>query len=768
MIFSYGMAYGIGVCAGWEVSYGFLLLPAAAYMGILYGRKLAKARKIPIDMCILILLGGLLLWASLREPGRSYLAAGIRYFMDWNFTEKLDVQYGWLLLVLLLGIGEGIYRLAEKHIASKIGISMLVLVFLVWQAYEEADWAVLPAAALLFVCLDGLTVGYQRLVQKRREVGRKEILPFLLGAVLLVSVLPVRSTPVSWDGVKDFFGNVRETVNELLARAVYGDEENEFGVGTIGFSADSDSFWGRLVDSRGREMLKISVYTGSGTAERYFAGVVKEIYEEDSWRAADCEEEEIGDLQEHLFYLYQSGLIGESGERFCQSHTYSIQYQNLKTGVLFYPANSYHISAKGKEILHSGSNLTFAEKQGRGDMYQISGLSMNLENKALVEYLRNVTRVKPDGMEMSEMADSTGESLFEECVKRAGLSEEEIAGITEDISEEEMEKRAERIRSQDLQLPENLSEEVRKLSSDLTKEPDNEYDKVQAILCYLKKDGGFTYSTVPVELPEGKTVMDYFLFESREGYCTYYATALTLLCRCAGVPARYVEGITVNYESEEDGWYPVWGRNSHAWTQVYLTGFGWMDVDATPGRGRNGGNWRNIADNYQQTGRPEVRTEADRMNSTETAEAAVSNQGQDRLGSLKQKLRDGLILLAGGAGICLLVLLIGRGMTELSYRRAGRRKQAEILMRRLLHYLKKRGFGMKPEETLRMYQKRLSQTDEEEKAYLDVFDWYEGVRYGGRDVTKENILWLEQICRTEKKHALRFRREGLMKRRKRK
>ena len=89
-------------------------------------------------------------------------------------------------------------------------------------------------------------------------------------------------------------------------------------------------------------------------------------------------------------------------------------------------------------------------------------------------------------------------------------------------------------------------------------------------------------------------------------------------------------------------------------------------------------------------------------------------------------------------------------------------------MRRLLHCLKKRGLGMKPEETLRMYQKRLNQEDEGEKRYLDVFDWYEGVRYGGRDVTKEDILWLEQICRTERKHVRRFKRNRLMKRRKKK
>lgn len=768
MIFSYGLIYGIGVYAGWEVSYGFLLLLAAVCKGIIYGRKFAKTKKIPIDMCFLVLLGGLLLWAFFREPGRSYLTEGVRYFSGWDFTGTLDVRYGWLLLALLLGIGEGIYRMAEKHIASKVGLSVLVLAFLVWQAWEEVDWELLPAAALLFICLDGVTEGYQRLALKRKEVGKKELLPFLLGAVLLASIFPVHSTPVSWDGVISFFEDARESVNELLARAVYGDEENEFGVGTVGFSADSDNFWGKLVDSRRREMLKISLYTGSTPAERRFTGVIKDIYEEDNWSASDHEEEEITDIQEHLFYLYRAGLMGKEGERFCQSNTYSIQYQSLKTGVLFYPANSYQLRTGDVEVQRTGSNLAFTEKQSRGARYQVSGLTMNLENEILVEYLRNAAKTTSGEVEMPKEEERASESLFEECVRRMSLSEKEIAELTDGTLTEEMEERAERIRLRDLQLPENLSQEVRRLADDLTDGIGNEYDKVQAILRYLRKDGGFTYSTVPAERPEGKAVMDYFLFESKEGYCTYYATALTLLCRCAGIPARYVEGVTVDYDEEEDGWYPVWGRNSHAWTQVYLTGFGWMDVDATPRSTGESRNWRALAGSYQQTDRPQSQAGAGQEDSTEAAETADGEQEKDRLENLRQRFQEGLALLAGAAGILLLILLVGRGMTELSYRRAGTRKQTEILMRRLLHCLKKRGLGIHAEETLRMYKKRLSREDEGENAYLDVFDWYEGVRYGGRDVTKEEILWLEQICRMEKKRARRARRMGLMKRRKRK
>lgn len=94
-----------------------------------------------------------------------------------------------------------------------------------------------------------------------------------------------------------------------------------------------------------------------------------------------------------------------------------------------------------------------------------------------------------------------------------------------------------------LQLPENLPSRVKELAYELTEGYSHDYDKAKAIERYLSKN--YKYTLTPGDVPKGKDFVDYFLFESKEGYCTYYATAMTILLRCVEVPTRYVEGFIV-------------------------------------------------------------------------------------------------------------------------------------------------------------------------------------------------------------------------------
>lgn len=105
------------------------------------------------------------------------------------------------------------------------------------------------------------------------------------------------------------------------------------------------------------------------------------------------------------------------------------------------------------------------------------------------------------------------------------------------------------------------------------------------------------YSLEPGITPEDKDFIDYFLYESHEGYCTYFATAAAIYLRLHGIPARYVEGYKV-VSSDLDkakevtvdgvGEYQlnVTDEMAHAWVEVYIDGAGWIPFDPTPGRGR--------------------------------------------------------------------------------------------------------------------------------------------------------------------------------------
>ena len=104
--------------------------------------------------------------------------------------------------------------------------------------------------------------------------------------------------------------------------------------------------------------------------------------------------------------------------------------------------------------------------------------------------------------------------------------------------------------------------------------------------------------------PETSDAVDYFLFESRRGYCTFFASALTIACRTQGIPARVVSGfVNPEYFTDTNDNDRRVGiaieANAHAWTEVWIDGWGWAVLDATPAddRGDNAsGLWDGIGD----------------------------------------------------------------------------------------------------------------------------------------------------------------------------
>ncbi|GGQ52079.1 transglutaminase TgpA family protein [Couchioplanes azureus] len=120
---------------------------------------------------------------------------------------------------------------------------------------------------------------------------------------------------------------------------------------------------------------------------------------------------------------------------------------------------------------------------------------------------------------------------------------------------------------------------VKALVARLVKGKDTEYDKFLALYRHFSRDNGFTYSRNTAEAEDGASAISAFL-DNKTGYCQQYATALTWMARVAGIPARVAFGFTRGTR-DGDG-YVITNRNAHAWTEVYLDGFGWIPFDATP------------------------------------------------------------------------------------------------------------------------------------------------------------------------------------------
>jgi transglutaminase-like putative cysteine protease len=129
------------------------------------------------------------------------------------------------------------------------------------------------------------------------------------------------------------------------------------------------------------------------------------------------------------------------------------------------------------------------------------------------------------------------------------------------------------------QLPGDLPQRVRDRAGQLTAGAANDYERAQRIENYLRT---LPYDANIEAPPRGEDGVDYLLFEAGRGYCDYFASAMAVLLRSTGVPARVVVGY-VMHERNPDGTFTVRERDAHAWTEVYFQGYGWQRFDPTPG-----------------------------------------------------------------------------------------------------------------------------------------------------------------------------------------
>lgn len=133
-----------------------------------------------------------------------------------------------------------------------------------------------------------------------------------------------------------------------------------------------------------------------------------------------------------------------------------------------------------------------------------------------------------------------------------------------------------------LDLPESVTARTRQLAADIVAGQPTVYDQVRAVETYLRER--ITYNENVPAPPESAEPVDYFLFESREGYCVYYASAMAVMLRSQGIPARVAAGFSQGTHDPAIGGYTVLESDAHTWTQVYFPEYGWIDFEPTTAR----------------------------------------------------------------------------------------------------------------------------------------------------------------------------------------
>mgnify|MGYP000064831417 CR=1 FL=1 len=135
------------------------------------------------------------------------------------------------------------------------------------------------------------------------------------------------------------------------------------------------------------------------------------------------------------------------------------------------------------------------------------------------------------------------------------------------------------VRAAYLQLPDGLPRRVRALAARITAGNADPFHKAMAIQNYLRTN--YTYQQATPPPPANRDVVDYFLFERPEGFCSHYASAMAVMLRTQGIPARVVTGYATGEWNTNRSAYRVTPSSAHAWVEVYFPGYGWVEFEPT-------------------------------------------------------------------------------------------------------------------------------------------------------------------------------------------
>jgi transglutaminase-like putative cysteine protease len=145
---------------------------------------------------------------------------------------------------------------------------------------------------------------------------------------------------------------------------------------------------------------------------------------------------------------------------------------------------------------------------------------------------------------------------------------------------------------------------LQNLAKQLTAGLTNNYDKVMALKAFIETNCKYNLNVPAV--PMGRDAVEFFLFDSREGYCDLFSSSLAVLARYAGIPSRVATGF-ITGEQQADGKYIAKEKHRHQWTEIFFPSWGWIAFDPTEGarditedssRAGGGVSWQDLVKRY--------------------------------------------------------------------------------------------------------------------------------------------------------------------------
>ena len=405
--------------------------------------------------------------------------------------------------------------------AAVLCFGMILLIYLSG-ASDAVPWFLPALAALLLMLMTA-------------RFPETPVLPLLpLTALLLAGSFLLTGGGVGPNPLKDKADELRQAV---LDRLFFTEPRDVFSLSTEGFYPQGQNQLGGKPELSDRVVMQVSA-----PRTVYLRGVILDQYTGRNW---------LNTYGGRRFLLQSSRLASERAAMFdenlppvnvrnalCDPSTVSVRMLSDSASTLFVPQRVREITPGGDLVPYfsNSSEMFVTSNLKAGDTYSVSAPLFLAGDPGLG-------------------------TLIEVC---STMEDSRYAQIEELYTS----------------LPSHLEEPVYALAREASSVAASPYDRALALQSWLGRN--YRYSLDVEDHPENVDFVTGFLLDTREGYCTYFASAMTVLCRMIGLPARYVEGWLA--EPDENGEAVVTGLSGHAWTEVYFKGFGWLTFDATPRR----------------------------------------------------------------------------------------------------------------------------------------------------------------------------------------
>lgn len=538
--------------------------------------------------------------------------------------------------------------------------------------------------------------------QNRREA--LGLMPLFTAAAFLLCLLPRSEKPLDWTWAKQAYTSFQETIKmQLVDLAYLLEDQDRFSFSHIGYGKE-DRLGGFLMEG---EQAQLHIY-GNGTKNPlYLTGAVYDAYTGQDWQRMPQEASaEIIPEQDPLLNALAHSVYSHQQETLISSCLISVEYRFIKTPDLFH----------------------------------------DLHTVKLYDYLPPFRENLPWVMDKAQGKDFTYRMLFWEVNEKSDEIQtllRQQAWQENTLWDQALLRQEAQIYQTCTQLPKTIPSRVYELAHTIAADADNDYDRMKAFADYLSD---YDYSTAPPVCPEGQDFTDYFLFDSKCGYCTYFATAMAVLGRCEGIPTRYIKGfMTPKTCSNSSMDVILTEQQAHAWTEAYIEHVGWVRFDGTPGiEETSSDRWTPVEPTgFHQEETPPLQTTAPLSPSPSES----VDHPSDRWDSLV--LWEIAGALAIGCALCILLLRIRNVVRRRKYAAADSMEKVTRQLKRLLRLGQLQGVALRKGETLQGYQRRIHELlDTEEYSFAQACDLYEKMRFGMKAVSTGELELLEQYGNT--------------------